>query len=385
MKSFLEEYGFVILIAVVVILLIVIATPVGSSIKSSILGLVDDFNSKTSAKIDKTDKELVATLKGSALTIESISETDKYIAILRGYQGGKEISVASTDDKLICADNMSNTATFADATGNTETTGGIAKFIIEYGTKLDENSKYYIEIMNISTGEIFKTDVEIFSTTPKTYTDIVANVQKLYDVGEANLTDDDIVTVNGIECYVLQTDATKAKLITKDIYNARFDTGGHTSAEVEGHIGISGSHVDKTYDYKYSTLRAWMNNFYVNNLGADSRILPTTVTYYTKGDTDGNLDNYTMGTITNEYVFALDAKEAEQYVSKFRWNYSNKQVNDDGSLSSYKAYTFWTDAGYRVNSGISSAWSVRFDGGSYSADIDYGNAGARPVFWISLE
>lgn len=55
MKSFLEEYGFVILIAIVIILLIVMATPIGSTIKASVLGLVDSFGSRTVAKIDKAN------------------------------------------------------------------------------------------------------------------------------------------------------------------------------------------------------------------------------------------------------------------------------------------------------------------------------------------
>lgn len=390
MKSFLEEYGSVILVAIVVIMLVVIASPIGGDIKASVLGLVDSFGNKTVAKIDKTDKEVNLTLNGSILTIESISETDKYVAILRGYQGGKEVSVASVGDKLTCNDSMSNTATFADATGFAETTSGIAKFIIENGTKLDENTEYYIEIMNIGTGEIFKSDVEILdgdlilSTTPNPYTDIVDNVQKLYDVGEANLTDDDIVTVNGIECYVLQADAAKAQLITKDIYNVRFDTGGHTSAEVEGHVG-TGSYADKTYDYKHSTLRTWMNNFYVNKLGADSRILPTTVTYYTGDTGDTNLDNYAVGTIADQYVFALDAKEAELYASKFKWSYLNKQVNDNGSLSSYNSYYFWTTAGFPNSGGSSYARHVHYGGGFYFDSVNDANVGARPVFWISLE
>ena len=67
MKTFLEEYGFVILIAVVVILLIVIATPIGNTIKASILGLTDSFGSKTVAKIDKTSKEVNTTDRKSVV------------------------------------------------------------------------------------------------------------------------------------------------------------------------------------------------------------------------------------------------------------------------------------------------------------------------------
>ena len=219
---------------------------------------------------------------------------------------------------------------------------------------------------------------------PNPYATKVASVQTLYDAGEVNLTDDDIVTINGIDCYVLQTDTSKAELITKDIYNVRFDTGGHTSVEAEGHVGI-GEWADKTYDYKYSTLRTWMNNFYVNKLGADSRILPTTVTYYTSDTSSSNLNNYATGTISDQYVFALDAKEAKRYAYKFGWNYSNKQVNDDGSLSSYNSNYFWTTAGYNDNYGYSDAWNVRYSGRFDYSNVNNLNPGARPVFWITLE
>ena len=212
------------------------------------------------------------------------------------------------------------------------------------------------------------------STGANPYAAKVASVQKLYDVGENNLTDDDIVTVNGIECYVLKKEEGKALLITKDIYDVRFDTGGHTAEETT-HLG-TGSYANKTYDYYYSTLRTWMNEFYRTQLGADSRILPTTVTYYTKDSYDDNLDNYTTGTIAKEHVFALDAKEAKQYKSKFSWNYANQM--------SGRGYGFWTTAGYRSGN-YSNAWSVRFNGYLYNYYVDYSGIGARPAFWISLE
>lgn len=210
------------------------------------------------------------------------------------------------------------------------------------------------------------------------------HVNYLYDVGEKNLTDEDIVQINGVDCYVLKVEDDKAMLITKNMYNVRFDTGGHTSAEVEGHVGTRTGNTDKTYDYKYSTLRTWMNDFYVNKLGADSKILPTTVNYYTKDTYDDNLNSYTAGTIVGQYVFALDAKEASQHASKFRWNNSNKQVNDDGSLSVYKSSNFWTTAGCLYTDGYSNAFYVDYNGTFYVSRIENTPIGARPVFWISL-
>lgn len=197
-------------------------------------------------------------------------------------------------------------------------------------------------------------------------------VNTLYDVGEKNLTDSDIVEINGIQCYVLEIDEAnnRAKLITKDIYDVRFDTGGHTTQETT-HLGAN-SYADKTYDYKYSTLRTWMENFYRTQLSADSRILPTTVTYYTKDSYNSNLDNYTTGTIENQHVFVLDAKEAKQYASKFHWT-RNLNYN----------YGFWTTAGCRDGS-YPYAWYVTSNGVFIHRNVAYSKEGARPAFWISL-
>lgn len=55
MKSFFEEYGIVILAAIVVILLIAIATPVADLVKTQIDGVVNSFGSKTQSKLNATD------------------------------------------------------------------------------------------------------------------------------------------------------------------------------------------------------------------------------------------------------------------------------------------------------------------------------------------
>ena len=162
MKTFLEEYGFVILIAIVIILLIVMATPVGNSIKASVLSLVDRFSGTVTSKLDKTKTERTTALNGSTLTIVSDSETDKFVAILHGVQGGKEVSkLSDATGKIECTDTMDNIATFdgVDVSDAIETTDGTASFEIVNPENLDEGSKYYLEIMNIGTGEIFKSDV----------------------------------------------------------------------------------------------------------------------------------------------------------------------------------------------------------------------------------
>lgn len=55
MKSFLEEYGFAILAAIVVILIIALCTPVGNLIKRQVMNVVDSFAGKSQVKLATTD------------------------------------------------------------------------------------------------------------------------------------------------------------------------------------------------------------------------------------------------------------------------------------------------------------------------------------------
>ena len=51
MRDFLSEYGFAILAAIVVIILIMLITPIGDLIKNQIMGVIDSFANKTEQKI----------------------------------------------------------------------------------------------------------------------------------------------------------------------------------------------------------------------------------------------------------------------------------------------------------------------------------------------
>ena len=57
MKDFLSEYGFAILAAIVVILLIAMCTPVGNLIKNQVMGTVDKFAAKTESKLYSMDAD----------------------------------------------------------------------------------------------------------------------------------------------------------------------------------------------------------------------------------------------------------------------------------------------------------------------------------------
>lgn len=199
------------------------------------------------------------------------------------------------------------------------------------------------------------------------------HVNYLYDVGENNLTDDDIVQINGIDCYVLKVEDDKAKLLTIDIYDAPFDAGGHSPENVENYVG-TGKFADKTYHYKYSTLKTWMDDFYKNELKSDARILNTDVEYRV----NSNYPFASTKLYINQYVFPLEYTEARNNSEKFIWNSGSK-------LKNY----FWILYGYKYKSGSEyavAAAHIGYNNNGNSADVHLSGAvGARPAFWISLD
>ena len=83
MKSFFEEYGFVILAAIVVILLIAMATPIGDLVKAQITGIVDSFANKTESKLNAVDAGAItvrATTSGGqvVLTFDAEKKEDTF-------------------------------------------------------------------------------------------------------------------------------------------------------------------------------------------------------------------------------------------------------------------------------------------------------------------
>lgn len=168
MKAFLEEYGFVILIAIVIILLIVMATPVGNSIKASILGLVDRFSNTATSKLDKADQgDFTANLRQAAgtgkpvvLDLNSDSTTDRYTYTVTYVSGGKTYTTVETTSESqngTPVDIVAGTGTLdadkGDGTAETET---------ETSTKVmrpvDDGSTLYVTVRNTGTNEIVQSN-----------------------------------------------------------------------------------------------------------------------------------------------------------------------------------------------------------------------------------
>ena len=55
MKAFFEEYGFIVLSAIVVLLLVGMASPIGEKVKDSTINIVDNLTAKTTAEFGDAD------------------------------------------------------------------------------------------------------------------------------------------------------------------------------------------------------------------------------------------------------------------------------------------------------------------------------------------
>ena len=95
MKKFFENYGFIAISAVVIVLLISFTTPVGAVIKNSISGLVDKFATTTNAVTDNT---LDATKNTLNLFTHGASEEDEDVNLAPGLYVGDEMYKALTLD-----------------------------------------------------------------------------------------------------------------------------------------------------------------------------------------------------------------------------------------------------------------------------------------------
>lgn len=137
MKSFFEEYGFVILAAIVVILLIAMCTPIGNLVHTQINGIVDSFSSKTTAKLNSVDSgtnsaRLAYENDKLMLNISSGNSTDKFTAYATYTSKGKEVK-----DQAIA--NISSASA--------------GKY--EVSVPADKNSNVQIKVVNDGTQEEF--------------------------------------------------------------------------------------------------------------------------------------------------------------------------------------------------------------------------------------
>ena len=141
----------------------------------------------------------------------------------------------------------------------------------------------------------------------------VTAANTIEDKGEANLGTSDIVTINGVQYYVLRkyvSNGTKyAELITKNVYNQRFNT--QTNAAY--------------YSYASSALKTYMDSFYTSylaNSAINDYIQSKTVTSYTSTSIPtypslANFNSYDKQYVAQK-VYALDAQYAQTYASKFK-------------------------------------------------------------------
>lgn len=361
MKSFLEEYGFAILAAIVVILLIAMATPVGDVVKKQIFNVVDDFGSGTNAKLSAIngpeDKNITAKQASGEdkilYTITSDSSSDNFTLRMRKKNSGGWSSFETILD---------------DVKGD-----GVQKeLILGKDFECENGNILEFEIIDKGTGKVITSEQLTFTsygvvnpsvqTKPSPYREAILAARKLYDVGEKNLKSEDIVTIDGVPCYVLKTEGDKAEMITVNLWKVLFAKKNTGSPE--------------EYHYDTSNLRAWMDTFYQNNFAEDEFVLETDVNFYYSDTGLTDITKYDVGTV-KQHVFALDALEAKANYSKFGWDAYGKSTWNC-------AYAFGVTAGMK-SGGTSIPFFVTFCTEfvrMYNTTFDL--IGARPVFWVSI-
>ena len=155
MKSFLEEYGFAILAAIVIILLIAMASPLGDIIRTQLSNIVNKFANSANKKLDAADAgDATAVLAGGKLTITANSTTDTFKYILHGIKGGSEVKTDATG--------AVGTAAYAPTThadGSYVSTADVnyseSAAVKDNKLELDKGSEYYVEVINTGTQEVF--------------------------------------------------------------------------------------------------------------------------------------------------------------------------------------------------------------------------------------
>lgn len=167
MKAFLEEYGFVILIAIVIILLIVMATPVGNSIKASILGLVDRFSGTATSKLDKADqgdftanlRQATSDVKKVSLDMNSDSTTDEYKYMVTYVQGGKTLTKGADAQGNPSLGPIKNiTLDIAFGAKPDSVTDPTTNFTRLNDIDPDNGSTLYVTVLNVGTNEIVQSN-----------------------------------------------------------------------------------------------------------------------------------------------------------------------------------------------------------------------------------
>ena len=121
MNSFFEGYGYVILAAIAVIILIVMATPLGSLVKSQITNIVDSFGSKTQSKLNATDSVINVRVStaNNKITLEwdAVKKEDKFKYQYKASNTSKDANWTDVKDVEIENDKSRKAEITTDSSG----------------------------------------------------------------------------------------------------------------------------------------------------------------------------------------------------------------------------------------------------------------------------
>ena len=317
MKDFLSEYGFAILAAIVVILLIAMCTPVGSLIKNQIMGVVDSFATKTESKLYSMDAD-----NALGVIITQLDENGNF-KIVASSDSETDVLKASYRVK----DQNGNWGPWTDL-GNL---GSGKDHSGEFQAKIENGNKIQVRVTDEGKADNLYYESNIVEYTGSSS----AGGEFTPTAGEGGSTSTlvskgQIITIEGSQYRVLSVNGTQAKVLAmSDAISIVFNNSSFFTTSFGGTEGQK---------YEDSNIDSYLKNAWFVGLSQDMKdaIVPQDITQnmikwqgapaalsswyktdFTESDTSGN--NYTLSktggvSVGSRHVFALDVQDVIDYL-----------------------------------------------------------------------
>ena len=236
MKSFFEEYGFVILAAIVVILLIAMATPLGGLVKSQITNIVDSFSNKTQSKLNATDGVINVRVStaNNKITLEwdAVKKEDifKY-----SYKASNTKGEANWTDKADVTINDKNRTVTIEKDSNNQPLANKTK--VEYKIYDSNDQLVASGVVTAKVGKDATTGGTGGTENPSVPTITLTAGQK--------------ITIANKEYTVIDCNGTQCKVLANELASSNAKTFGSTN------------------EYKTSRIATYLDNDYFNTLDSN--------------------------------------------------------------------------------------------------------------------
>lgn len=331
MRKFIEEHGLAITTAIVVMLLITLATPIGEGIRDNISETLSRFRSGASERYvitlyagdgrfedQKTFKKIIVDKNTG---IGPLPETAKDNYIFNGWwtasSGGEEVSESDIFDK--------DTSLYAHYRAS--------------GTISENDSTN-----GMHNGHLFVNGVD-----------------------EGELKVGSVFNWHNYDWRVIYLENNTALIISEYVLDAEYNANTFGEGVIFNNISntqeINGRTVANCY--KNSSLDAYMEYFYTTYLNSDNAIIDSAISIGTSED-----ENAYTSSITTRHIFALSAAESRQFLPYESWR---------AGVNNYSYLSYWTRSGVEKKEALIVFSDETFKNGNIES-----KNGARPAMYVDL-